>query len=81
MKAGPQSSLEEELESEEEEEELELLLDEELEEVELQSVLLRDEYPLVEIDLAPVLPAAAKVKTVAIKVEAKTVDFIVGVVL
>ena len=63
-------------ELEEELEELEL----ELEELELereQSLLLRDEdNPRVEYDL-PCLPAAAKVKTVAIKVETKTTDFIV----
>lgn len=82
MNSGPHFSSSEELDEEEEQDDEELELEEEedvqsLDEDEEQSVLLRDEeYPLVEYEMAP-LPAAAKVKAEAIKVETKTVDFIV----
>ena len=81
MNSGPQSSLEEELESdEEEEEEEELELDEEVEEEEVeevQSLLLREDKAEPDLPFPPVFAEVAKAKMVAIKVEAKTEDFIV----
>ena len=76
MNSGPQSSLEEELESDEEEEELEL--DDEEEEVEeVQPLLLREDKAEPDLPFPPVFAEVAKAKMVAIKVEAKTEDFIV----
>lgn len=79
LNSGPQSSLDDELESEEEEEddEEELELDDDEEEVEeVHPLLLREDKAEPDFPFPPVFAEVAKAKIVAIKVEAKMEYFI-----